>query len=375
MVLKVLIIAGEASGDLHGGGLVRSLKERCPSLEVFGIGGDHMANAGMELVFHVDQLAFLGLWEVVRHLPFVRKVFRRMVKELKARQPDVVVLIDYPGFNLRFAKAAKRLGFKVFYYIAPQVWAWGRGRIQKMAGFIDKLAVILEFEVPIFQNAGVDIEFVGHPLLDTIAVKLDKSSFFHKNQLDLGKPLLALLPGSRSQEVKKLLPPLLESAQTLQQKYPEVQIVIANAPTVPKESYLSFLTEYPQVLLVENSTYEVMAYSDAAMVASGTATLEMTWFGTPFALVYRVSGLSYFLGKRMIKIPNIGLVNVVAGKRIVPELLQNDVCPQKLVPMMEKFLFDKVQQQIITAELKKVRDLLGQPGAANRVADLVLALN
>jgi lipid-A-disaccharide synthase len=371
--VKVLIIAGEASGDLHGGGLVRCLKQRRPNLEIFGIGGEHMAKAGMELIFHIDQLSFLGLWEVVRHLPFVHKVFRRMVREVKGRRPDVVVLIDYPGFNLRFAKALKPLDCKIFYYIAPQVWAWGKRRIKKMAKIIDKLAVIFEFEVPLFQNAGIDVEFVGHPLLDTITTKLEKSTFFRQIQLDSTKPLLALLPGSRNQEVDKLLPPLLESAHSLYQKHPEVQIVVACAPTVAKEYYHHYVSEYPNVVLAENSTYDVMAYSDAAIVASGTATLEVAWFGTPFALVYKVAGLSYFWGKRMIRIPNIGLVNVVAGKRIVPELLQNDVSTRNLTAIMETCIFDEVERQVMITELKKVRDSLGQRGAASRVADLVLS--
>jgi len=374
VVEKILIIAGEASGDLHGRVLVQKLKEKNPNIEVFGIGGDGMAKTGMELLYHIDEMAFLGLVEVIRHLPFIRRVFKRMINELKKRQPDVVVLIDYPGFNLRFAKKAKRLGFKVFYYIAPQVWAWGQGRSQKMAGYIDKLAVIFEFEVPIFQKAGIDVEFVGHPLLDTISAKLDKASFFEEHKLELKNPLLALLPGSRRQEVEKLLPPLLESARQLQQQYPPLQIVIAGAPTVPQETYLAYLTEYPRFHLVENNTYNVMAHSDAGIVASGTATLEMAWFNTPFALVYKVSSISYFLGKRLIKIPNIGLVNVVAGKRIVSELLQKQVSPSYVVPIMERLVFDSEYRQQLTSELIEVTNLLGKQGAASKVADLILSM-
>ena len=371
MVNKVLIIAGEASGDLHGGGLARSLKERNPNMEIFGIGGNSMASAGMELLFHVDELSFLGLVEVVRHIPLVRRVFKHLLKQLDERQPDVIVLIDYPGFNLRFAKSAKKKGFKVFYYIAPQVWAWGRKRAQKMARFVDKLAVIFEFEKRLFTDAGLDTEFVGHPLLDIIAPSTDKKTFFLRNKLKTDKPVLALVPGSRKQEVEKLLPPLLDSVTILRESHPEVQCVVAGTTTVPQQSYVSLLNSYPYVHFILNSTYEIMAYSDAAIVASGTATLEAAWFGLPFVIVYKVSPFSYFLGKRMIKIPDIGLVNVVAGERIVPELLQKDVCPSKLVPIINELLFDDSKRQHLKTKLGRVQSLLGTPGAAVRVAELV----
>ena len=374
MINKILIIAGEASGDLHGGKLVKSLKLKNLNLEIFGIGGERMAAAGMEIIYHIDQLAFLGFGEVIKHLPFVRKVFRHMVRVLKVRQPDVVVLIDYPGFNLRFAKAAKRLGFKVFYYIAPQVWAWGKNRSQKMAHLVDKLAVIFDFEVPLFRDAGVDVEFVGHPLLDTITTKYDRETFYNNHKLNLHDPLLALLPGSRIQEVEKMLPPLLESIKDLHRKHGKVQIVIGGAATVPEEYYYSFLREYPQTQLIQDSTYDVIAHSDAAIVASGTATLETAWFGTPFALVYKVSGLSYLIGKILIKIPYIGLVNVVAGKCIVPEILQNGVNPKILAPIMERLIFDDDYRQSMSTELRKVKNMLGRPGAASSTAELVLSV-
>lgn len=373
MVNKVLIIAGEASGDLHGGGLVRSLKARNANIEIFGIGGDSMAAAGMELLFHVDELSFLGLVEVVRHIPFIRRVFRQMLKELDQRQPEVIVLIDYPGFNLRFAKSAKKRGFKVFYYIAPQVWAWGRKRAQKMARIIDKLAVIFEFEQPLFTSAGLDTTFVGHPLLDVISSRTDKKTFFSTNNIKPNQPVLALLPGSREQEVDKLLPPLLASMKLLRDSYPQVQCVVAGTSTVPRQRYESLLKLYPFAHF-SNSTYEIMALCDAAIVASGTATLEAAWFGLPFAIIYKVSPFSYFLGKRMIKIPNIGLVNVVAGRRIVEELLQKDVHPSRLVPVMKELLFDETKRQQLKADFAKVRGSLGTPGAAGRVADLIINL-
>ncbi|HOC23761.1 MAG TPA: lipid-A-disaccharide synthase, partial [bacterium] len=322
MPLKVMLIAGEASGDLHGGKLVAALRGLEPELELFGVGGDRMAAAGMELYYHVNDLAYIGFIEVARHYLYFRRVFNRLIEVVKSRRPEVVVLIDYPGFNLRFAKAVKKLGISTFYYIAPQVWAWGQGRAAKMAGFVDQMAVLFAFEVDFFSRYQIKTTFVGHPLLEGMEVGLSRDEFMEKYDLNPGHPLLALIPGSRNQEVRYLLPPMLQTAERLRRNHPELQVVISQAASVEPQQFESLVAAAPWARAVKADYYPLMHYATAGMVASGTATLEAACADLPFALLYRVSPLSFAIGKQLVKIPNIGLVNIVAGEAVVPEFLQ-----------------------------------------------------
>jgi len=365
---RLMVIAGEASGDLHGAAVVAELHQIDPQIELFGVGGDRMRQAGVDLLFHVDELAYIGFVEVVRHYGFFRRVFSRLREQLQARQPDGVILIDYPGFNLRFAKAAKNLGFRVFYYIAPQVWAWGQGRAHKMADSIDRLAVLFDFEVDFFSRYGLDTVFVGHPLVDQLRIP-PREDFYRRFGLCPDQPLLALLPGSRNQEISHLLPPLLETAARLQARHPELQVAVALADTVTEERLRLISGKPIQATLIKSATYELLQHATAAIVASGTATLETACFLVPFILVYRVSPMTFWLGKRLVKIPHIGLVNVVAQEKIVDEFLQNDVHPDRLTEPTESLLFDEKRRAAMKAELNKVKNRLGQPGASRRTAD------
>jgi len=371
----VLIVAGEASGDLHGAGVVRELRQLQPHAEIFGIGGDGMAAAGMELLFHVRDMAVVGFTEVLRHLQFFRRVMRALENEARRRQPAVVILIDYPGFNLRFAERLRRREnpLKILYYIAPQVWAWGANRIPKMARLIDHMAVVFPFEVPLFQSAGIPTEFVGHPLLEGLRPQLTTPIFFSRYQFDAKKPLLGLLPGSRKQEIARLLPDMLATAKLLRRSIPNLQVAVAMAPNLPEAFYRPWV-HGDDFRLVANSTYEVMRDSRACLVCSGTATLETACFGTPLAVVYRVSRLSYEIGKRVVKLPNIGLVNVVAGRKIVPEFIQNEFAPERAAPELARMIGDNEYHAEIKQALAEVRSRLGAPGASRRAAELALVL-
>ncbi|RPI03925.1 MAG: lipid-A-disaccharide synthase [Calditrichaeota bacterium] len=372
-VKKILIIAGEASGDLHGGRLVEELKRRAPELEVFGIGGDRMQHGGVELLYHVKDLAFIGFGEIIRHLADFRKMFYQMVKIALLRQPDLVVLIDYPGFNLRFARKLKALGFPIFYYIAPQVWAWHVSRAQKMASFIDRIAVIFPFEVNFFTHYGIDARFVGHPLMDGLEIKLTPEDFYHQYDLIPDQPVLGLFPGSRRQEIEHLLPIMLRTSDLLIHKYPHLQIAVSQAETIDRKQ-LDMMIGERRFCVVPEHTYELLKYSTAAIVKSGTSTLEAACFQTPFCMVYKVSGLSYWIGKQVIKVPHIGLVNIVAGREIVREYIQDSMNPMFLAEEMTRCLFDKRFREEMKENLGSVRALLGEPGAGARTAEMILEM-
>lgn len=371
--LNILIVAGEASGDLHGARLVQALKVLEPGSRVFGIGGDGMAGAGMELLFHIRDMAVVGFTEVIRHIPFLRQVMRTLEAEVEHRRPDVAILIDYPGFNLRLAARLRARGVKILYYIAPQVWAWGAGRIPKMARLIDEMAVVFPFEVDLFQNAGLSTTFVGHPLLEGLLPKLPRREFMARHLFVEGKPLLGLLPGSRRHEIERLLPDMLATARLLRQRRPDLQVAIAQAPTLPASLYQQYQSG-EAFKLIDQATYEVMKESTACLVCSGTATLETACFGTPLAIVYRTSRLSYLIGKRVVKLPFIGLVNVVMGKKIAPEFVQHGFTPSQAAEALSPLLFDPEANMRMRQQLATVREKLGTPGASERTAKMALRL-
>ena len=371
--LKIFIVAGEASGDLHGAKLVKVLKTIVPESEIYGIGGDGMQKTGMELIFHVRDMAVVGFTEVLRHIPFLRKVMRTLQREITQHPPAVAILIDYPGFNLRLAKKLKAEGIPILYYIAPQVWAWGAGRVAKITHLVNEMAVVFPFEVDLFQKAGLQTNFVGHPLLEGLQPKLSLDEFCAELGLIKGKKILGLLPGSRQQEVKRLLPDMIATAQLLQQSYPSLQICIAKAPNLPKALYETCL-QNEQFKLVENATYELMRDSTACIVCSGTATLETACFGTPLVVVYRVSKLSYEIGKRLVKLPHIGLVNVVANKKVAPEFIQEYFTPKAVAAALIPFLDESLERKEICSNLMQVQKQLGLPGASEKTAKIALRL-
>lgn len=373
MIRRVMIITGEASGDLHGSGVVRAIKLRQPECEVYGIGGDKMHEAGTELIYHIRQTSFLGFWEVVEHLPFIRRVLRHLEQVLHSRRPDVVVLIDYPGFNLKFAEIVKQQGIKVIYYISPQVWAWGRGRLKKMRGLIDKMLVMFPFEVEIYQKAGIDVKLVGHPLLDVLRWQVPdaRSQFCQRRGFDEKKRIVGLFPGSRTMEVKRLFPTMLEAGLELKNRL-GVEVGVGVAPDIDVQLYERLLDENG-VRLVQNDTYDLMRYADLAIVKAGTSTLETTCFGTPMIIVYKISLLTYLIGRSLVNVKNLGMVNILAGRQIVPELIQMKATVKNLVREATELLSDEKLRHEMKGELLKVRAMLGTAGASDRVAEVVLS--
>ena len=373
MLTRVMMIAGEASGDLHGAGVVRELHARVPSVEIYGIGGDRMRQEGMELVEHISAVSFMGFAEVVKHLPTIRSVEKQMESLLAIRKPDVLVLIDYPGFNLRFARKAKKVGVKILYYISPQVWAWNKKRVKKMKGVVDRMKVVFPFEVDLYRREGIDVEFVGHPLVETIGCSSTREEFCTARGLSPDRRLLALLPGSRKQEVEKILPTMISAALRLQQSH-DVQTAIGIAPALGQNFLKQFVPGGSSIKFIEHGTYDLMKHADAAMVTSGTATLETGWFATPMVVVYKTSSLTYLIGRLLIDVPYIGLVNIVAGKKVVPEFIQHEMNANNLANAVGRILDDPSYAAAMRSELSEIRQNLGVPGASARVADGVLQL-
>ncbi len=373
---NILIIAGEVSGDLHGARVIQALLRIRPGCAVFGIGGSRMAASGQEQFYNTKQMAILGFTEVIRHLPFLRRVFRHLENEIIARKPACAVLIDYPGFNLRLAKILKKYGVPVLWYIAPQVWAWHKSRIKQMAYLVDHLAVVFPFETALFQDAGLPTTFVGHPLLEVLKVEMKQNEFFEKTALEAANKTLALLPGSRKQEVERLLPDMLKTASRVKKQVKSTQVIIAQSPNLPVEYYHDLMSDFPSTgaQLIQNITYSIMKFSTAAIVASGTATLETGYFSTPMAVVYRVSPLTFALGKRLVQLENIGLINIVAGEEVVPEFIQNEFEPRAVANYILKIFTDTASRQEISNRLSKVRHLLGETGASEKVAKLIVGL-
>jgi len=373
MLSRLMMIAGEASGDLHGSGVVRELKKRLPSLEIFGIGGDNMQREGMELVHHIASLSFMGFVEVVRHLSLIRSVEKSLETVFEQRKPDVVVLIDYPGFNLRFARRIRKQGAKILYYISPQVWAWNKGRVKKMKRLVDRMKVVFPFEVEIYKQEGIDVEFVGHPLVEVLGQTCSRDDFFRTHGLDPGKKLLGLFPGSRPQEIERILPSMVAAALRLEQ-LTGVQAAVGVAANLGAACVRTFIPEGSSIFLLENASYDLMKHSDVAVVTSGTATLETGWFGTPLVVVYKTSPVTFLLGKLLVDVPYIGLVNIVAGKRVAPELIQHDLTPDNLIVAVRRIIEEGGYAERMRAELSVIKTKLGIPGASARVAEGIIAL-
>lgn len=372
---RIMIIAGETSGEMHGAGVVLALKARQPGIDVFGIGGDRMEEAGCALIYHIRNFSVMGITEVVRHLPFIRKVFGHLEGLLKSRRPDLLILIDYPDFNLRVARKARKHGIPVLYYISPQVWAWRARRIHTIARLVDCMAVIFPFEVELYEKAGAKVVFVGHPLLDTLESRKTRADFCATAGLDPDRKIIGILPGSRTMEVERMLPAMVGTLKLVQQDLPEVQGVIGLAPTISRADLDKYRKGHAkEIPVMVNDTYEIMNHSDLLLVTSGTATLESAYFGTPLIVLYRMSCLSWWIARRLVKIPDIGLVNVVAGNRIVPEYLQNEVDPKLLSPVVVELIRSPEKLKAMTQKMREVRNRLGTPGASSRVAELALEM-
>jgi lipid-A-disaccharide synthase len=339
---RIFLSAGEPSGDLHGARLAEALRRRFPHAELFGLGGDRMAAAGVDLMAHVDQLAVMGFAEVFKHLPYFMRLMRDVKATIAARTPDLVIPIDYPGFNLRLARHARGRHIPVLYYIAPQVWAWHRSRMKLLARNADRLAVILPFEEELFRAAGSSAVFVGHPLAEQSAPEADRASFLSATGADPDRPVLALFPGSRSQEVRRQLAGFVAAAQAVQRRYPAVSPIVARSDSVPATAYAD--VPFPSTV----DGWSLLHHSRAALVKSGTSTLQAALAGTPLVVTYRVHPLTYFMARRLVKVPHVGLVNLVAGERIAPELLQREATAEglaaALLPLLDESSVERARQ-------------------------------
>ncbi len=369
--IRFLIVAGEASGDIHGASFLRALRELQPGVHAFGIGGPRLRAAGLECIFPAESISVIGL-PTRDQIKNILSAFRRLLNILKNHPPHLLVLIDFPEFNLLLARFAKRYGVQVFYYISPQVWAWRQKRVKLIKRVVDKMAVILPFEVEFYKRQGFNVHFVGHPLLDIVRPSLSKETFFSLTGLDLNKPLIGIFPGSRPGEVKRHLPIFLETFSLLKARFPLIQGVLVRAETLPED--FQFPIKSPNLKVIKGYQYDVMQHAEAILVASGTVTLEAAIVGVPMVVAYRLPKLSFSLAKLLVKVPYVSLVNLLAGKGLVPELLQDKATPENLAKELGKYLSDKDAADKLRIQLQEIKKELGTPGAAWRAAELALSL-
>lgn len=355
----VLIVSGEASGDLHGSGVINALRRLDPRLKVFGIGGDRMREAGMNLLYHSKDLAVVGLTEVLSHLPLIWMAFRAIKRALDESPPEVAVLIDYPDFNLRLARILKKRGIPIVYYISPQVWAWRRGRVEEIVRLVDKMLVIFPFEVHIYEEAGVDVEYVGHPLVNRVGCPLSKEEARMSLGLGMDKTTIALLPGSRRGEVERLLPVMIKAGDIIKRDIPDAQFVLPLADNLRGSRFKVQGSRF-EVKMVEGRLYEVLRASDIAIVASGTATMETALMGIPMVIVYKLHPLTYWIGRMLIRVDTIGIPNILVGKRVIPELIQGDANPEGIAGEVLRILKDNGLRDRMEEDLKEVRERLAE---------------
>jgi lipid-A-disaccharide synthase len=373
----VLIVAGEASGDLHGANLVKAMKDIDRDILFRGIGGDKMVIAGVDIVTHASQMAAVGFTEVFSRTGTIVSAYFRMRSILKKEKPDLLILIDYPGFNIRLAGAARKFGVPVLYYISPQLWAWRSSRVHKLAKSVDRMAVILPFEKDYYLKTGTNlpVEYVGHPLMDQVPAGLDREAIEKEFGIKEGDTVIALMPGSRNEEVSKLLPDMLEAARIISSRVPNLKCIIPVAPTISMDQIKNVIQgSRLNIITTGKGVYRTLTVSDLALVASGTATLETAIMGVPMIITYRMSPLSFRIAKRVVKVPYVGLVNLVAGEEVAPELIQENVRPDIIAEKALAILCDEVKKKEIKEKLAKITESLGGPGASKRTAQLAIEL-
>jgi lipid-A-disaccharide synthase len=368
-----MIIAGEASGDLHGASLVTELKLLNSSIEIFGIGGDKMIAAGMKAQFHIKQMAFLGFIEVLKHLPFISKVRKELLQKIDDEKITTVVLIDYPGFNLNIAKKLHELGIQVIYYISPQVWAWGKGRIDKIKELVDLMIVVFPFEEIMYRKYGVDVKYVGHPLIEHVEnySYLSKEELYSKLGLETGKEILLLLPGSRKHEIRKIFPACITAANKLSKEF-NLQTVVACAENLDL-SIFTGLTGEKNFRLIKGYTYDLLKHSHFGIIKSGTSTLEAGLFQLPFIVVYSTNFVTYALGRILVQIKNIAMANIILGENVIDELIQYEVNAENIYSKSAAVLNDKDKYNSIRQKLELIKEKLGGQGASKKAAGLIYA--
>ncbi len=376
LLLRLLVSAGEASGEMYGAQLIHAFKRRLPNIEVFGVGGERMQAAGCELVVNARDTSVVGISEIVAHLPRIYLRFRKLLRAVDARQPDAAIVIDSPAFNFRVARQLHRRGVPVFYYVGPQLWAWRPGRIKRVRNYIRKMLVIFPFEEHWYRERGVDAEYVGHPLADVLPRPVARGQYAADNGLDPKKDWIALLPGSRRQEFSLILPEILRAAELLGSRF---ELLLPLASTLDRGWAKALVRQQSaRVRLVANSM-EALAHARAAVVASGTATVEAAMMDTPFVMVYRVSPLTWWLGRRLVKVPHLAMVNLIAGAEIVPELVQSDFTAENVATRLKEIIAEGPAREKTLAGLAAVRGQLKpaagvSTSAAERAADAILRM-
>ncbi len=368
-----MIIAGEASGDMHGAKLAQSIKNHARDTLLFGVGGNAMQTEDVRLIVDAKTLSVVGITEVFSKLPTIYRAMTTVKKALTSRKPDLLILIDFPDFNFHVAAFAKKLNIPILYYISPQIWAWRQNRVKKIKRLVDHMAVILPFEAPFYRKHHVPVTFVGHPLLDRIL----PTPVLQPSTTPLKGPVIGLVPGSREKEVTALLPIMLEAAEIIRRRLPTVRFVVSCAQSINEDLISGIIGHYASRLAIETikgPVVEVFKQSQLLVAASGTVTLEAALFGVPTVIVYKVSPLSYWLGKRLIKVKHIGIVNLIVQKELLPELIQDDASPQRIADTATRMVNDQERLRQIKEELLRVKDLLGGAGASDRVARIALGL-
>jgi len=372
---RIMIVAGEASGDIYGADLAREAHRLDPQLHFFGIGGQRMREAGVQTMVDSADMAVVGLVEVLKHFDVISAAFLKLKKILREDPPALLVLIDYPGFNLRLAKVAKRAGVKVLYYISPQIWAWRQGRLKKIARLVDHMAVILPFEAAFYERAGVPVTFVGHPLLDMVQVSMNREQAAASFGLDPSRKIVGLFPGSRNNEIERLLPVIIDSARVLEKQFPGLQFVVPIASTLKREDLApQILAAGIDVTFTHERIHDLIRACDAVISVSGTVTLEISLIGTPMVIIYKLSPLTYLLAKQLVKIEHIGLCNIIAGETVVRELIQHEANPDLISAEIGKILGNVMYANEIKHKLSTVRSQLKSGGASANVARLIQML-
>ena len=372
---RVMVVAGEASGDIYAADVIKAVHNQDPAIRFFGIGGERMREAGCDTLVDSAPMAVMGLVEVFKHLDVIAPAFLKLKKILLEDPPDLLLLVDYPGFNLRLAKIARKAGVPVLYYISPSIWAWKKGRIWKIKKLVDHMALILPFELPYYQQAGIPATYVGHPMADIVQVSTSKADAAQKLGFAPSQRVVGLFPGSRHNEIERMLPTLLEAAELLFARHPDLQFVLPLASTLTEASLAPHLARVKlPITITHTDIHELIRACDAIISVSGTVTLEVALVGTPQVIIYKLAPLTFLLAKRLVKVDHIGLCNIVAGETVARELIQDDASPEMIAAEIDRLLYDEAYRTSRTEQLHQVRQRIGNGGASHGVASRLLQM-
>jgi len=359
----IIIIAGEASGDIHAANLIKAIKKKNPNIHFSGLGGQHMKNEGVDIIEDLTKRAIIGVFEVIKHYNDLKRIFNTILNKIKKEKPDAVIFVDYPGFNLRLAKHVKKLGIKTIYYISPKAWAWDQKRVFLVKKYIDKMLVLFRFEKDFYARFGIDVEFVGNPLVESAQAKMSPKEFQQENNLNSNQFTFGLLPGSREQEIRNILPIMLKTIEKLKSTFLYIQVILIKAPTVSSSLLEEFSSQIKEnnIRIIENQTYEAISACDFCIVTSGTATLEVGLLEKPMVILYKTHFLTWVLAKIFVKLKHIGLINIIAGHEIAPEYIQFQASPKKIASGIKNIITNEIRIADIKASLKSLKH--GHPGS------------